>query len=256
MSYNAIELEHLESGITLLKLDRAEKLNAINVSMFKELSDAIERIDCDDSTVVVIVAGEGGSFSSGLDFYDLFSYMKSNQDFNLWEHIKFMQDTFLSIFNSEKIYIAAIDGYCVGAGLDLASACDLRIATKKAKFSIAETKLGVVADLGVLQHLSRILNEQIVKYWACTSSVFSSDEAYSAGLLLKVCDSKEELMEASKSLALKISSNPYKTVSNTKKVINHSLYNPLEESLRFAGRMNLEVDGRELLKRFETGLKS
>ena len=256
MSYNTVKFEPLGGGVGLLKLNRAERLNAISVEMFKEIADVVKMIDNDSSIVAVIVKGEGDNFSSGLDFYDLFGYMESSKDFDLWAHIRFMQDTFLSVYNSEKIYIAAIDGYCLGAGLDLASACDLRIATKRAKFSVVETKLGVVADLGVLQHLSRVLNEQIVRYWAYTSRVFNAEEAYGVGLLLKVCGSEEELFGLSKSIAREIVSNPSKTVSNTKKVINHSLYNSLGESLRFAGRMNLNIDGKELLERFRSNLKS
>jgi len=255
VNYNTIKLESLGDGITLLTLNRAEKLNAISVDMFREINDAVKMVDSDRNSVVVIVRGEGDNFSSGLDFYDLFGYMESRGDFDLWAHIKFMQDTFLSIYNSEKIYIAAIDGYCFGAGLDLASACDLRIATDRAKFSIAETRLGVVADLGVLQHLIRVVGEQVVRYWAYTSRVFGALEAYSAGLLLKVCEPKEKLMDVSKGVAQEIVNNPAEAVLNTKKGINFSLSNPIEESLRFTGKLNLNLDVKALMERFKKGLK-
>lgn len=256
MSYRTVKRENVEDGIVSLTLNRPDKLNAVNVEMFKEINEAVKSIDEDENVSVVILKGEGDNFSSGLDFFDLFMQMKSNKDFNLWNHIVFMQDAFLSVYNSKKVYIAAVDGYCLGAGLDLISACDLRIATNRAKFSIAETKLGIVADLGVLQHLSRILNEQIVRYWAYTSRIFDSKEAYDVGLLLKVCNSKEELIETFKSIAKEIIRNPQKAVFNTKKVINYSLYNALEESLQFAGKQNLELDEKELLSRFQSGLKT
>ncbi len=256
MAYKTVKVEKVEEGIVSLALNRPDKLNALNVEMFKELKEVLNSISGDDGVMVVIVRGEGENFSSGLDFFNLLEKMQSGENFDLWNNIVFMQDVFLSIYNSEKVFIAAIDGYCLGAGLDLVSACDLRIATEKAKFSIAETRLGVVADLGVLQHLSRVVNEQVVRYWAYTSRVFDSKEAYNAGLLLKVCRSKEELENVSKDIARQIVSNPHKAVLNTKKVINYSLYNPLEESLRFAGRMNLEIDIGELLKRFKSGLNS
>ncbi len=256
MNYKTVKKENVSDGVAFLTLNRPDKLNAINVEMFKEIGEAVKSMDEDGNVSVVIFKGEGDNFSSGLDFFDLFLQLKSSKDFNLWNHIIFMQDAFLSIYKSKKIYIAAVDGYCLGAGLDLISACDLRIATNRSKFSIAETKLGIVADLGALQHLSRILSEQIVRYWAYTSRIFDSKEAYDAGLLLKICSSKEELMEASKNIAKEIISNPQKAILNTKKVINYSLYNTLEESLRFAGKQNLELDEKELLSRFQSGLKS
>lgn len=255
MSYKYIKIEFLKNGISILKLNRPEKLNAMNITMFDEINNAIKRIDEDRDVFVVIVKGEGGNFSSGLDFFDLFDHMKFNKDFDLWTHIVFMQDVFLSVYNSEKVYIAAIDGYCLGAGLDLASACDLRIATNRAKFSIAETKLGIVADLGVLQHLVRIVGEQVVRYWAYTSRVFGAEEAFDVGLILDICETEEELDEVSENLAKSIAKNPKKAVMNTKKSINHSFFNPLLESLRFTGKLNLDLDIEKLMERFKKGLK-
>ncbi len=250
-----IEKGNIGNGIIYLALNRPSKLNAFNVEMFKEIAKTVKSVDEDDSISVVIVKGKGGNFSSGLDFFDLLNYASSNKDFDLWNHITFMQDAFLSIYNSEKVYIAAIDGYCLGAGLDLASACDLRIATNRTKFSIAETKLGIVADLGVLQHLVRIVGEQVVKYWAYTSRVFGAEEAFDAGLILDICETEEELDEVSGNLAKSIAKNPKKAVMNTKKSINHSFFNPLLESLRFTGKLNLDLDIEKLMERFKKGLK-
>lgn len=250
-----IEKEKIDDGVVCLTLNRPDKLNAFNVNMFKEIMETVKNVDEDDNVSVVIIKGKGGNFSSGLDFFDLFNQASSNKDFDLWDHIIFMQDAFLSIYNSKKVFIAAIDGYCLGAGLDLISACDLRIATRDAKFSIAETRLGIVADLGVLQHLIRIVGEQIVRYWAYTSSVFGAEEALNAGLILEICNSEDELKKKSESLAKSIAKNPKKAVINTKKSINHSFYNPLLESLRFTGKLNLDLDIGELMERFKKGLK-
>jgi len=255
MEYRTIKRDKIGDGVLSITFNRPEKLNAFNVDMFKEINEVVKEIDADDNTLVVIVKGEGGNFSSGLDFFDLINYMKSNKDFDLWKHIIFMQDTFLSIFKSKKIFIATVDGYCLGAGLDFASACDLRVATNRAKFSVAETKLGIVADLGVLQHLIRIVGEQVVRYWAYTSRIFGAEEAFDAGLILDICETDEELKDVSENLAKSIAKNPKKAVINTKRSINYSFYNPLLESLRFTGKLNLGIDTRELIERFKKGLK-
>jgi len=250
VSYQTLVSEKVADKVILLRLNRPERFNAMNVKMFEEIGKTVKEVDGDDLVSVVIVAGEGGSFSSGLDFYDFFEYASSREGFDLLDHIKFMQDIFLSIFNSRKVYISAIDGYCIGAGLDLAVSCDLRIATEAAKFSVAETRLGIVADLGVLQHLPRIIGEQNARYLSYTSEMIRARKAKQMGLILETVETQDKLFTRAKEIAIRIAANPQNAVANTKRSINFGLENSISESLRYTAKFNLSLDQKELMENF------
>ncbi len=254
MSFETIKSERLDNFTILLSLNRPEKINAMSVKMFEEIKRFVVGLEDDDEVYSVITRGEGGNFSSGLDFYDFYEHV-TEKGSGVKEYIELMQSTFLSIFDSKKVFIAAVCGYCLGAGLDLISACDIRMSTSSARFSVAETRLGIVADLGSLQHLVRLIGEENTRYLAYTSDIITGEMAKEMGLVFEVCDTEEKLIKRAKYIADKVALNPLEAVKNTKKSINFSLFNPLKESMRYAAHFNIGLDFEKLLNNFSKNLK-
>ncbi len=261
MDYKLIKLDY-KGAIGYITFNRPEKLNAFTQEFFSELAKAVEEMDKNDNIGVVIIKAEGDSFSAGLDFHDFLQNIeqhrndkKSDEDF-LKNNVMFMQNSISRIEQSKKIYIAAIHGYCVGGGLDLASTCDIRVASENAVFSIMETKLGVVADLGSLQRLPKIIGEGSVKLLAYTSMKIDAKTALSMGLVSRIYKNKEETIKGAENIAEKIIFNPIKAVFATKEALNYGNSHSVEESLEFAARYNAELfDFDEVKGRFLKNIK-
>jgi len=141
-----IRIEYVNKKIAILYLNRPEKLNAMNFEFWDELPIKISELENDSNLKTVIIMGEGKAFTAGLD---IMGFMKTVQEKTssmkgapkrefLYHLILNMQKGFNMIANGKKVYIAAIHGYCIGAGLDMISACDIRIASQDAIFSLRE----------------------------------------------------------------------------------------------------------------------
>jgi enoyl-CoA hydratase len=252
-----------EDGIGFLTLNRPDKLNALSMKLLEELRKAVEELDNDDEISVVIMKGKGRAFCAGLDFYDFLQLVQKNMTEDrekiknfLYESVVFMQESIASINRSKKIYIAAIHGFCVGGGLDIASTCDIRLATKDSVFSIMETKIGVVDDLGAIQYLPKIIGEGNTRLLAYTARKIQAKEALRIGLVSEVYENEQELMKKAKELALEIMKNPKDALAGTKEAMNYGLDHSVEESLRFAARFNSTLFNFEEVKnRFLNNVK-
>ncbi|WP_035589808.1 enoyl-CoA hydratase/isomerase family protein [Hippea jasoniae] len=243
-----------EDGIGFLALNRPDKLNALNKDIFDGIAKGVKEFDKDNDVSVVVIYGEGRAFCAGLDFKDFLGRFrpenfKSTEDlYNaVYEYVVFMQDSFSVIENSKKVYIAAINGFCVGGGLDLAATCDIRVASRDAVFSIMETQVGVIDDLGALQRLPRIIGEGHTKYLAFTSDKISSNEAYRMGLVEKITETKKELLLLAKKIAKNISSKRKKAVFGTKIALHHLREHTVAESLLFTAKSNADLFDPQLL---------
>ncbi len=260
MEYETLKLSYKDK-IGIITFNRPDKLNAMSQKFFAELLSATKEMDDNDDVVVVIIKGEGKAFSSGLDFYDFLQNFKNNKQGKtdeefLNENVIFMQDSISSIENSKKIYIAAVHGYCVGGGLDLASTCDMRVASQDAVFSILETQIGVVADLGSIQRLPRIIGEGNVRLLAYTSMKIDAKKALSIGLVNEIYKDKDEMLNGAFEIAREIISKPKKAVLGTKTALNYGLTHSTEESLRFAARFNANLFDYDTVKnRFLSNVK-
>ncbi len=253
MEYQTLKVR-VEDDIGFIELNRPEKLNALSRRLFEELQAAVEELDKKDITVVIL-SGNGRAFSAGLDFYEFLEDVRKASSDKLerflYERVVFMQDSISSIEHSSKVYIAAISGFCVGGGLDIASTCDIRFASRDAVFSIMETRVGVVADLGALQRLPRIIGEANTRLLAYTARKIDAKEAYRIGLVNGIYDTKEALMEASIACAKEISSNPIEAIEGTKKALVYGISATTEESLRFAAEYNARIfDFDRIMERF------
>jgi enoyl-CoA hydratase len=213
-----IELETMRcefSGpLARLRLNRPQALNAANWAWVRDLVTATSHLAQSSETRVVIVSGEGRAFCSGLDVKELAQGNLSREWFATWEQ------GVLALANLDAITIAAIHGYCLGGGLQVALACDLRIASTDAVLSIPAVKEGVVAALGPMR-LARILGAGRAKQLCFLGRQFSAEQALDWGMLVEVT-TRTQLEERTLALAQEIAAIPFTALKHTKRQIDRA----------------------------------
>ena len=252
-----IKIEKVSSKIVILYLNRPEKLNAMNFKFWGKLPEVIEELENNPKISVVIIAGEGRAFSAGLDIKDFAINFKENiiaethiQREALYKQILLMQKGFDMMANGKKIYISAVHGVCIGGGLDMISATDLRFCSKDAIFSLREIKLGIVADLGSLNRLPYIIGESNTKLLAYTGKDINSTEALRIGLVNTIYENKDELLKNVIKTARDIAINDKKVLSGIKDVLDYNLKHSIDDSLNYVALRNssfLNTDGFKFL---------
>lgn len=242
MTYEHIEVERGDHVATVW-LNRPEKLNALSEDMWRDFPLAVGELNGDDDVRVIVVAARGSSFTVGIDVTMLAamapggpSQAASNR--SLYDTIKRLQDTASCLAESPKPVIAAIQGYCLGAGMDLITACDLRIAASDAIFSIRETKMALVADVGTLQRLPSIIGSGQVAELAYTGRDFDSAFAFEIGLVNQVHPDLESMQKAAYELAGEIASNSPLAVQGIKQVLAANDGRTVSGALDFVAQWN------------------
>ncbi len=255
-NYPFFQLEKFpENKTAILYFNRPEKLNAMNWPFWRDLPAVIKEIEEDKNIVAVVIAGKGKSFSVGLDVIELavhhsetIAAATAEAREKLLEMILAMQQGLRAIANGEKVYIAAIHRHCIGAGLDIAVACDLRLSTTDAIFSLRETKIAIVADMGSLNRLPLIIGHGNTRLLAYTGRDIGASQAQNMGLLNEVHENQDALMTAAINLANEIAANPAATVRGTKKILNYMESHGPEEGLNYVAAWNaafLDIKGIE-----------
>src|SRR5439155_12147427 len=165
-----------DRGAARITLARPDKRNAMNAAMFQELGDAAQRAADDNEARLVIVAGEGPSFSAGIDLGALAGLAGTNED-RFREFVTLAQRPFRLLAGMAKPVIAAVQGHAIGAGFQLALACDLRVAAPDAAFAMLEARYGLVPDLGGSHHLARIVGIARAKELVWTARTVGAEGA-------------------------------------------------------------------------------
>ena len=230
-----------DNHIAWLILNRPEKRNVMGLAFFEEIGACFDDFDSDPNIRVVIIRAEGKSFSAGTDLEEagaLVNQSSADGRDNMYKGILALQEGFTKIERCRKPVIAAVHSHCIGGGMDLICACDMRLATKDAIFSIRETRMGIVADLGTLQRLPHIIGQSWARELALTGRDFTAQEALQMGLVTRVCDDHAALYKAAKTLADQIAACPPLTVQGTKEVINYSRDNGIDAGLQYVAQKN------------------
>eukprot|EP00897_Mesotaenium_endlicherianum_P004499 jgi/Mesen1/4077/ME000213S03104 len=257
--FKTIECSYEAPGVAVLTLNRSAVANAVSPEMFKELPRALAALDLQPDVRVIVLKGAGKNFCSGIDLKglsqtlvgDSFHDCEGRLREDAYRRIKVMQDAISSIELCRKPVIAEIQGACLGAGIDIITACDIRYSTADAKFSVKEVDLAITADLGTLQRLPGIVGQGAARELALTARTFDGQEAKALGLVQKIFPSAETLalgvLEVAKSLAAK---SPL-AVLGTKKILNYSRDHSVYEGLDYVAVWNsatlLSADMREVL---------
>lgn len=190
-----------------LRMARADKANSMNGDFWKELPRLLAEFDADSTVRAAIISGEGKHFSSGIDLamfseiVSLFEEEDGRAALAMRELILRLQDSLSAIERVRFPVIAAIHGACLGGAIDLITACDMRLAAQGARFAVEEISVGMAADVGTLQRLPRLISPSVAAELAYTGRTFSAEEAHQYGLVSKVLESRDELMEEAWTLA-------------------------------------------------------
>jgi 3-hydroxypropionyl-coenzyme A dehydratase len=252
-----IQLEP-QGDIAILRINRPEALNAMNVDVISELSKMIDILAADDSIKAVVITGAGErSFCAGADI----SYMVNIDPMQAERYATSAQDVINRIDRLEKPVIAAVNGFALGGGCELAMACDIRIASSNAKIGQPEVTIGIPPGWGGTQRLMRLIGPAKAKELIFTGKMINADEAYQIGLVNKVIslgpDDKlprevpkddpvkekeraseiakilnKKLMDECIGLAKEIAKNSFVAVKVSKKLINRGMDTDLETGLR------------------------
>jgi enoyl-CoA hydratase len=227
--------------VAWIYLNRPEKKNAMNPPAWSELIPIMEEIDEDDQIRTAIIAGKGTTFSGGIDLIGMIPEMPELMDkeqkggvkLKLLRKILRMQEGLSCIERCRKPVIAAVHGACIGAGLDLITACDIRLCSQDATFSLREAAVGFVADMGVLQRISNITGQGITRELAYTAKNITAKRAMEIHLVNEVYPDHDALMKGAERLALEIAANSPVAVKATKAVLNRLNAARVSESLEY-----------------------
>ena len=226
-SQQYIQVEKKED-IAIVRINRPEKLNAINIDVIKEMGNVMDELDKDDSVKVVIVTGAGEkAFSAGADI----EYMSNISALEAEQYAMTGHATLNKIENLSKPVIAAVNGYALGGGCELSLACDLRIASKNAAMGQPEVTIGICPGWGGTQRLMRIVGLARAKDLIYSGRRVSADEAFQMGLVNKVVE-LPQLMEECMNIAKQIAKNSTIAVRVSKTLLNKGMDSDINTGLK------------------------
>ena len=232
MSYKCLQYE-VQDRIATLTLNRPERLNALGDTLREDLYDAIMKSQADDNVGVLVITGAGRGFCSGGDVKSMSERNQSGQASPVQEKMSPSRDrTVLAMRDCPKPIIAAINGAAAGAGMNLALACDMRIASTAAKFSQAFVKRGIAPDWGGSWFLPRVVGAAKAYELIFTGDSIDANEAFRLGIVNYVV-APEELMNETYKLARKIAAGPPVAIALSKRAIQHNENVDLRAGLEF-----------------------
>ncbi|MFY3741393.1 MAG: 3-hydroxypropionyl-coenzyme A dehydratase [Candidatus Nitrosomirales archaeon] len=226
-SQQYIQVEKKEN-IAIVRINRPEKLNAMNIDVIKEMGNIMDQLDKDDGVKVVIVTGTGEkAFSAGADI----EYMSKISPLDAEQYAMTGHTTLNKIENLSKPVIAAVNGYALGGGCELSLACDLRIASKNAAMGQPEVTIGICPGWGGTQRLMRVVGIARAKDLIYTGRRISADEAFQMGLVNKVVE-LPQLMDECMNIAKQIAKNSAIAVRVSKTLLNRGIDSDINTGLK------------------------
>ena len=241
-----------DGHLAWLTLDRPKKLNAMGLDFFPSLKGLMAEVSADPAIRAVIIKARGKAFSAGIDLDSLAGLLRETGAAGregLKKVILELQEAMTAVERCSKPVIGAAHSLCLGGGVDLLSACDIRLASADAVFSIRETKMAIIADLGTLQRLPAIIGQGRFRELALTGRDFKAQEALEMGFVNRVFATREELLAGAEALAQEIAANAPLAVQGTKEVILFSRDNGISAGLRYVAQKNAAVlDSEDLLE--------
>ncbi len=221
------------------------KGNAMGPDFWRELPETFAALDRDDSVRAVVLRADGPHFTYGLDLPAMMGELGplasgglAASRTKLHELILRLQESVTAIARCRKPVIAAVHGVCIGGGVDVITACDVRVASRDARFSVREVRVAMVADLGTLQRLSRIVGEGHARELAMTGRDIDAERALRIGLVNDVHATREDAWTGARTIAREIADNPPLVVQGVKQVMNERVRADDEAGLRYVAAWN------------------
>ena len=241
----ALELTRSDS-IAHVLLKGPGKGNALGPDFWREAPAVFEEIDADPAVRAVVLSGAGANFSYGLDLMAMTSELRyaltgspmAAERTRFLDQVSAMQRAVTSIISCRKPVVASISGWCIGAGLDIVCAADVRICSSDANFSARAVRIGIVEDMGSLQRLPVIVGEGAARELCLTGEDFGAARAAQLGLVNHVDDTPAAALTHAFNIASRIATNPPLTVQGVKNVMNQRAHEGLRESLQYSALWN------------------
>ncbi|XP_013871376.1 delta(3,5)-Delta(2,4)-dienoyl-CoA isomerase, mitochondrial [Austrofundulus limnaeus] len=247
--YTTLAISRPAESITHVQLHRPEKLNAMNKAFWREMVECFNEISEDKDCRVVVVSGAGKTFTAGLDLMDMAGdvLQPEGEDaariaWNLRRTVTKYQETFSVIEKCPKPVVVAVHGACIGGGVDLITACDIRLCSQDAWFQVKEVDIGLAADVGTLQRLPKVIGSRsLVNELALTARKMYADEAKSSGLVSRVFADQEALMAGALEVAGEIAARSPVAVQGTKLNLIYSRDHSVAEGLHYMAAWNMSM---------------
>jgi len=247
MSYKCFDVS-INQQVAHIQLSRPQKRNAMSPEFWDELPEIVSDIDANVKARVIVISSTGPHFTSGIDIGAFLNQGDEGTDKSQGDHgVRFiegaqlMQGTFSVLENCRLPVLAAIQGGCIGGGVDLATACDMRYATQDAFFSIHETNIAMTADVGTFPRLVNLVPEGIAREMAFTGSPLAAPRALSYGLVNQVYPDQETMLTEVMKTAHQIAQQAPLTVYGCKRMINYARDHSTADTLDYVVTWNASM---------------
>ncbi len=236
MNWTSFDLT-MENHIAHIQFNRPKELNTFNLAVWREFPAAINTINDNKDMRVIVVSSTGKHFTAGMDLSVFASFEKSadeefaRQNANFMGLVKTLQQTFSVLTQSKLPVIAAIQGGCIGAGLDLITACDMRYASQDAFFTLHEINIAMMADVGTMPRLQHVVPAGIAREMAFTGDALKADRAQQVGMLNGVFDTYEDLITGVMKVAAKIAAKSPMAIWSSKEMMNYADNHTIDDTL-------------------------
>jgi enoyl-CoA hydratase len=244
MGYDAFEIERGDAVSTLWLANPARR-NAMGPAFWDELPHAMAELGADDATRAIVLAARGEHFTVGLDLVAMGGTLAGGDDgsgasrrMRLLAEIARLQRSITAVADCPKPVVAAIHGWCIGGGIDLVTACDVRLASADARFSVRETRMAMVADVGTLQRLPGIVGRGIAAELCLTGDDFDAERARAIGLVNAVHRDATATIAAAQAMGGRMAANSPLAVQGTKRVLRYCEGKSVEDGLAFVATWN------------------
>ncbi|WP_202412251.1 crotonase/enoyl-CoA hydratase family protein [Duganella fentianensis] len=235
----------LEDAVAIVRLNRPDKLNAMNLSMWNDLRSAFQFLDGLPAARAIVLEGEGRGFTAGIDLQmmmGLGSQIQNDCDGRMRESLRRiildLQDCLTSLERCRKPVLAAVHGACVGGGIDLICCADMRYCSADAWFSIKEIDIGMTADVGTLQRLPKLIGDGMARELAYTARKVDAAEAKDIRLVNRVFETPEALREGVRAIAAEIATKAPLAVRGVKEMITYARDHSVADGLNYVATWN------------------
>lgn len=229
MTNNYLKVE-IENNVATVTIDRESKLNALNVEVLREMKSVfidLAKLNLEELKAVIVTGAGQKAFIAGADI----AVMSDMDDIQGFEFAKLGQEVSLLIENFNRPVVAAVHGYAMGGGLEVALSCDFIFTTEQSSFALPEVKLGLIPGFGGTQRLAKYIGAPLAKYFIFSGQTFKAQQALQMGLVVGIFQTKEQMIDEIKKYLNTVTNNSSLAIAKAKDAINKGISLKIEEGL-------------------------